>query len=154
MGLLGEVFGPIPMIFKDASESTELFGNKLSGLKGALVASGIGLAVIIIGELIANWDKWSSAIDGSTQKLKDLNLELNITKSLNAEAFEQTSTDLKLMEARGATEQEILDYRKKNRDEYVRLLNEEYQKELLLGALAKYTIAWAIARSPSAGPTR
>lgn len=130
MGLLGEVFGPIPMIFKDASESTELFGNKLSGLKGALVASGIGLAVIIIGELIANWDKWSSAIDGSTQKLKDLNLELNITKSLNAEAFEQMSTDLKLMEARGATEQEILDYKKKNRDEYVRLLNEEYQKEL------------------------
>ena len=34
------------------------------------------------------------------------------------------------MEARGATEQEILDYKKKNRDEYVRLLNEEYQKEL------------------------
>lgn len=130
MGLLGEVFGPIPMIFKDASESTELFGNKLSGLKGALVASGIGLAVIIVAELIANWDKWSSAIDGSTQKLKDLNLELNITKSLNAEAFEQMSTDLKLMEARGATEQEILDYKKKNRDEYVRLLNEEYQKEL------------------------
>ena len=130
MGLLGEIFGPLPMIFKDASESTELFGNKLSGIKGALIASGIGLAVILIGELIANWDKWSGAIDGSTQKLKDLNLELNITKSLNAEAFEQMSTDLKLMEARGATEQEILDYKKKNRDEYVRLLNEEYQKEL------------------------
>ena len=130
MGLLGEVFGPLPMIFKDASESTELFGNRLSGLRGALIASGLGLAVIIIGELIANWDKLSGVIDGSTKKLKDLNLELNITKSLNSEAFEQMATDLKLMEARGAKEQEILDFKKKNRDEYVRRLNEEYQKEL------------------------
>ena len=130
MGLLSELTGGLAMTFKDAGEATELFGNKLSGLKGALIASGIGLAVVIIGELIANWEKWSGAIDGSTQKLKDLNLELNITKSLNSEAFEQMATDLKLMEARGATEQEILNFKKKNRDEYIKRLNEEYQKEL------------------------
>jgi len=38
----------------------------------ALAATGIGLLIIAIGELIANWDKLSQAIGGSTQKMKDL----------------------------------------------------------------------------------
>lgn len=46
--------------------------GKLNLFKLALAGTGIGLIVLAIGALVANWDKLSEAIGGSTQKMKDL----------------------------------------------------------------------------------
>lgn len=50
---------------KAVGEST----GALKGFKVALLASGIGVAIVLIGELIANWDKISKSIGLSSDEL-------------------------------------------------------------------------------------
>ena len=81
MGLLGAATGGVAMDFKDAVEAAGDFGISLKGVRGAIIATGIGALAIILLELVSNWDKWSGVIDGSTSKLEALNKELDITLS-------------------------------------------------------------------------
>lgn len=83
MGLLSELTGGLAMTFKDAGEATELFGNKLTGIKGAIVATGIGALVIAIGLLIENWDKVSEAISNTSKETKALeSINKDLTKGM------------------------------------------------------------------------
>ena len=47
--------------------------RSLKGFKTALIATGIGLIVVLIGTLIANWDKLTEAISGVSEEQKVLN---------------------------------------------------------------------------------
>lgn len=60
----------------------------------ALLATGIGAAVVAIGALVANWDKLSAAISGSTKE-QELNSEIS-KKAIDDVAKEITALDLKL----------------------------------------------------------
>lgn len=76
MGLLGAATGGLAMDFKDAVEAIELTGVSLKGLRGAIIATGIGALAIILLELVTNWDKWIKVIDGSTAATERLNQEI------------------------------------------------------------------------------
>lgn len=83
MGLLNELTGGLAMTFKDAGEATEIFGNKLTGIKGALLATGIGALVIVVGLLIENWDKVSEAISNTSSEAKALeSINKDLTKGM------------------------------------------------------------------------
>ena len=55
MGILNELTGGMAQRFKDSYEALALTNKGLKGMKGALLATGIGAAVIAIGALVANF---------------------------------------------------------------------------------------------------
>ena len=50
--------------FKNMKAAVKVATGSLHGLKGAIVATGIGALVVTLGLLISNWDKVTEAIDG------------------------------------------------------------------------------------------
>ena len=55
MGLLNQLTGGMAQTFKDAGEAVGLTNKSLKGLKGAILATGIGVLVIGLSALIANF---------------------------------------------------------------------------------------------------
>ena len=115
MGLLNELTGGLAMTFKDASEAIGLAGVSLKGFRGVLLATGIGALVVVLGELINNWDKWSKVIDGSAEAMERFQTQQaifisqrqqsNITATETIGVLEQ---ELRLLEAQGASMDLIL----------------------------------------------
>ena len=126
MGLLGAATGGLAMDFKDAIEAIELTGVSLKGLRGALIATGIGALAIILLELVTNWDKWSGVIDGSTAATERLNNELSILTNQQELLNSAQETGISLSEAWGLSEEEVYKEKKKNNDD---LIN-EYNKQI------------------------
>jgi hypothetical protein len=50
--------------FKNMKAAVKVATGSLHGLKGAIVATGIGALVVALGLLISNWDKVTEAVDG------------------------------------------------------------------------------------------
>jgi hypothetical protein len=50
--------------FKNMKAAVKVATGSLHGLKGAIVATGIGALVVALGLLVANWDKVTEAVDG------------------------------------------------------------------------------------------
>ena len=48
--------------FGNVTKSVNMFKTSLTGVKGAIAATGIGLLVVLLGELIANWDSVTEAV--------------------------------------------------------------------------------------------
>ena len=103
MGLLNELTGGLAMTFKDAGEATALFGGKLKGLRGAIIASGIGALVIVIGELVSNWDKWSKVINGSADEMEMLTNQLKELNLQRERYLQLSNTEIQLLEINGAS---------------------------------------------------
>lgn len=61
----------------------------------ALASTGIGLIVIAIGELIANWDKLTKAIGFGTEEVKDNTAEIEKNKKALKELQEQQQENIK-----------------------------------------------------------
>lgn len=108
MGTLSGILGQSAMAFKDATEAVQLTGVSLKGLKGAIIATGIGALVVVIGELVGNWDKWVGLIDGSTKKLKELNEQRRQLGLETERTIQQQEQEIKLLEINGASSRRIL----------------------------------------------
>ena len=107
MGLLGAATGGLAMDFKDAIEAIEMTGISLKGLRGAIIATGIGALAIILLELITNWDKWIKVIDGSTAATEKLNEQIAQTAVEYEKVAIAREADLAAGEAQGVSEDEL-----------------------------------------------
>lgn len=114
-GPLGAIGGTVKQMLPviKSINSTALTG--LSGIKKAIASTGIGLLVVAVGTLAANWDKVAEAIDNATNKnsiyTKQLNETIAKIEEINRKYKEgnQALTDqLKLMASLGATKLEQL----------------------------------------------
>jgi hypothetical protein len=108
IAVLDQLTGGMASAFKDATEAVELTGVSMKGLRGAIIATGIGVLVVVIGELVANWDKWIGMIDGSTAAMEKLNAamkenELNMIRTTinHTEYISRLEEEIRLMKARG-----------------------------------------------------
>lgn len=126
IGLLGETLGPTVMIFKDAADSIEEMGGSLKGLRGAIIATGLGALVLIVSELINNWDKWSGAIDGSTEKIKNLNTALTDLDTNYSRVTNSIDENIKMMELEGKSSEDIYNAKIKG---YIQI-DKELKKQL------------------------
>jgi len=80
----------------------------LQGVKGALIATGIGAFVVLLGTIIAYWDEIKGAISGVTEEQKRLNAaakENLVVEQDKLKALEGSTNSLKLQ---GLSEKEIL----------------------------------------------
>lgn len=85
------------------------FIKSLSGIKMAIAATGIGVLVVAIGALVANWDKLKALLGGTTKSEVDkLNESLVKFKENLTERDEDLGFFLRLKEAAGASREEIL----------------------------------------------
>ena len=112
---------------KAAAGAMKLFGvavettsTSFKVLKGAIAATGIGLVVIAIGELISAFQNWQSEAEKTKQKQDELNktIQSGAKTALQAElAFIERDGQLQVAraKARGASEKEILDIENVNR---------------------------------------
>lgn len=128
-GVVGSVFrdikGMIPLI-KQANQ-TAITG--LSGVKAAVAATGIGVLVVLVGELVAHWEdvyKWVTGVNKATEDLADTQKKMmdyidNETKNIGYQ--------LQIRRAQGQTEVQLLEFQQKAVAlEYARL---KVYKELL-----------------------
>ena len=70
MGILNNLTGGLAQQFKDSYEAISLSSKGLSGFKKAMVATGIGALVVLVGALVANWDKVKDALSGASEESK------------------------------------------------------------------------------------
>lgn len=67
---LGKQLGRAKIQFSGTIKSVKGFITALSGVKKALIATGIGAFVVLIGTLAANWDKVTKALGFNTEEQK------------------------------------------------------------------------------------
>lgn len=94
--------------FSGLSSSVSGFVKSLSGVKAAIAATGLGVLLVLIGELIAHWDDLTGAID---RWVTSTNAGVTTAKQLD-EAFDdfnyQLELNARLMQAAGESEVEVI----------------------------------------------
>jgi len=88
--------------FKAARNGAKSLNIGLKGTKAALAATGIGLFVVALGEVIANWDT-------ITNFFKDKTIENSLSKEVNllSEIKRKQSENLEIAQAEGKSVEEI-----------------------------------------------
>ena len=95
-------------VMKLFGKSTDTTAKSFKGLKGAIIATGIGALVILVAELIANFDKVKDAFNGVNQSSKDLQATTKVTTEINKKNLETLNSQENLLKLQGKSEREIL----------------------------------------------
>jgi len=92
--------------FQSARNGAKSLNIGLKGTKAALAATGIGLFVVALGEVIANWDT-------ITNFFKDKTIENSLSKEVNllSEIKRKQSDNLQIAQAEGKSVEEINELR-------------------------------------------
>lgn len=95
-------------VMKLFGKSVDTTSKSFKVLKGAIVATGIGALVVLVGELIANFDKIKDAISGVSDASNDLQESTKKTTELNKKNLETLNSQENILKLQGKTEREIL----------------------------------------------
>jgi hypothetical protein len=79
-----------------------------TGMKGAIAATGIGVLLIALGAIAANWDSIKGAIGGVTAKQQALTRETQKNLDLQKSKLTRLNQQENALRLQGATEREIL----------------------------------------------
>ena len=93
-----KLFGDLQLV---SAAKTKILELATKGWGKALIATGIGAIVVLIGTLIANLDKLTAAFESSSEKAE------KAAKNASKNNIERMKDELRLMEARGASKEEI-----------------------------------------------
>ena len=94
--------------FKGAQRQIGRLSKSFKVLKGAIAATGLGLLVVALGEIVANWDSITAAITSSsqeTQKQVELSREM---VGYSKEQLDNISATENILKEQGKTEEDIL----------------------------------------------
>ena len=90
------------------TKSVDTTSKSFKFLRGAIIATGIGALVVLVGELIANFDKIKNAINGVNDASKELQASTKATTELNKKNLETLNNQENILKLQGKTEREIL----------------------------------------------
>lgn len=93
-----KLFGNMQLV---SAAKTKILELATKGWGKALIATGIGAIVVLIGTLIANLDKLTAAFESSAEKAE------KAAKNASKNNIDRMKDELRLMEARGASKEEI-----------------------------------------------
>lgn len=112
--------------FQGATMGVKAFITGLSGMKKALISTGIGALVVAVGTLIAHWEDLVALFDDTEEKIKDIEKESEKLKNQLKADDREFNFFIQMKEAAGATREEILQLRY----EYARTQELAYYEEL------------------------
>ena len=106
----GQNLAALQQMLVSVTAGTKAFIASLSGIQKAILATGLGALVVLLGVLIAHWDEWigvteeeAAALENTKRAVKDLNDELSDQERLLAYHIE-------MKKLQGASELEVLEY--------------------------------------------
>ena len=95
-------------IMKGLGLSVNTTSTAFKGLRGAIAATGIGLLVVGVGALVANFDKIKAAVSGVSQASKDLAKATSLRLKTNIENLDAIENQTNILKLQGKTERQIL----------------------------------------------
>jgi len=112
----------------------KLFIGGLSGLKKALIATGVGALVVALGTVIAYWDDIKGLINGVSSEQKKLLKDTEATRDANKKQLEITESQENSLKLQGKSEKEIRDLKIQQTNEVIAstqalLLQQKEQKK-------------------------
>jgi len=105
--------------FKGASRQIGRLSKSFKILKGAIAATGLGLLVVALGEIVANWDAISGAIMSASSETKDQVEESKKLVVSSQEQLDNISATENILKLQGKTEEDILAIRMAATDEAI-----------------------------------
>jgi myosin heavy subunit len=103
------------------------------GLKAAIVSTGIGALVVVIGLLISKMMEWSSSTEDVEKATEELNKQLERTKELTDESLKSidyyTKEQVAKAKIRGASEKELLEIEKNANAERKKILQDDIKSK-------------------------
>ena len=114
---------------KAGAKAIKVFNAGLSGMKKALIATGIGALVVAVGLLIAYWDDITGAINGASSEQKQLaedSAKLTLEAENQLAATEASENTLRMQ---GKSEKEILALKIAQTDEIIAATEIQLQQQ-------------------------
>jgi len=93
--------------------------ESLKTIKGALIATGIGVFLVALGTIYAYWDDIKGVVDGLTPELKKQNDLANENLKTQQDKLNAISGQENILKLQGKTEKEILQLKMKQTDEAI-----------------------------------
>ena len=122
-GLLELDFGKVKDGLMQAKQGFVMFGQgaktALSGVKGALLATGIGALVVALGVIVAYWDDIKGAVSGVSAEQKKLNEDSAANLQTQQDKLSAISAQENILKLQGKNEKEILQIKLKQTDEAI-----------------------------------
>jgi hypothetical protein len=122
-GLLELDFGKVKDGLMQAKQGFMMFGQgaktALSGVKGALLATGIGALVVALGVIVAYWDDIKGAVSGVSAEQKKLNEDSAANLQTQQDKLTAISAQENILKLQGKSEKEILQIKLKQTDEAI-----------------------------------
>ena len=122
-GLLELDFGKVKDGLMQAKQGFMMFGQgaktALSGVKGALLATGIGALVVALGVIVAYWDDIKGAVSGVSAEQKKLNEDSKANLQTQQDKLSAISAQENILKLQGKSEKEILQIKLKQTDEAI-----------------------------------
>ena len=122
-GLLELDFGKVKDGLMQAKQGFMMFGQgaktALSGVKGALLATGIGALVVALGVIVAYWDDIKGAVSGVSAEQKKLNEDSKANLQTQQDKLTAISAQENILKLQGKSEKEILQIKLKQTDEAI-----------------------------------
>ena len=108
--------------FKSGVKGIKGFIGSLSGVKKALIGTGIGALVVLVGTLVANFDKIKSALFGISKESKAAAESAKDIADESQQQLENLEGSENILRQQGKTEKEIRDLKKQQTDETIKSL--------------------------------
>lgn len=84
-------------------KSVDATTTKFKLLRGAIIGTGIGALVVLIGVLIANWDRLTAGLGNSVKEQKKMDLAIESTNKQLSELRSKSDYDIAFAKASGAS---------------------------------------------------
>jgi hypothetical protein len=124
IAVLDSVTGGLATRFRDAFEATKLFNFSLKGTRTALIATGVGAFVVLLGLVVAYWDDIKDAISGVNREIERQGVLIDQNLALLDSELGLIDAQIKLGIQRGGNVDDLITKQKE--------LNIEKRKELVL----------------------
>jgi hypothetical protein len=99
----------------------------LQGVKGALIATGIGALVVALGLIVAYWDDIKGAITGVTEEQKKLNAASKENLEAENNKLKALNSSDNILKSQGLTEKQILELKSKQTAEIIKAAEAQLQ---------------------------
>tara|TARA_R110000787_G_C13419932_1_gene444806 strand:+ start:19 stop:1917 length:1899 start_codon:yes stop_codon:yes gene_type:complete len=113
MSVLNKVTGGLATQFRTVIGATKAFNAQLKITKSALITTGIGILVVLLGEVIANWKQIIGYFDDAAKKAKEQKEQLNRSLEFSNERLKTLKLQNKQLTLQGGNLDDNLTKQKK-----------------------------------------